>query len=78
MTDQPGETGDLGATVARSIARHAGSYCAGFLVSVGAVSHDQQTQAATLVASVLLYGLAQGWSVIEKYGQARRAGRFHG
>lgn len=76
MTDQqPGEAGDLGAEIARSVARHLSTWMSGVLVTVGAISHDQQSQAAALLGSVIMYGIAQGWSVVEKY-RAQRGARF--
>jgi hypothetical protein len=64
---------DLGAQVAGSFARHLGSYVAGLLVACGAIQHDQQGAAVGIVSSLVLYGIAQGWSLWRKWRRARGA-----
>lgn len=72
MSEQP--TG-LTSEIAGSLARHGAGYLAGVLAASGAISHDQQAQAVTVITSVLVYAIVQGWSFWRKI---QRAGRFQG
>jgi hypothetical protein len=66
------ETGaSLSSDLAGSVLRHVSGYLAGMLVTAGAVSHDQQTQATAIIASVLLYVFVQAWSFVRKIKRPR-------
>lgn len=59
-------TPSLGVTVLASVARGALNAGAGALVSLGAITSDQQTQLVSIGVAVVLWAAAQGWSYIQK------------
>lgn len=66
----PAPQPDLVGQLLGSVVRHGAGYVAGMLATWGVIATDQTTQTGAVIASLVLYALAQGWSAIRKVKRA--------